>query len=119
MTSFGYGFCGVGIGVMAAIVLRLAHESRLPPIDAILDFAIALVMGRLTSWLGSKLAPRLRCGYEHLLISLLLGGVACFVVITAVPLPPATCGYVWLGVTLVAYPLMRRYGYGSTGPDAH
>jgi ribosomal protein L40E len=114
MTSFGYGFCGVGIGAMAAMVLRMADQPRLSPIDAILDFALALVMGRLTSWLGAKLAARLRCGYEHLLISLLLGGVASFVMVIAAPLSLATCGYIWLGVTLVTYPLMRRYGYRNT-----
>lgn len=60
---------------------------------------------------GKRLAPELRCSYEHLLVSLVAGGLATLVVEVVYPLPLDACALLWVGGTVVAYLLMRRYGY--------
>lgn len=114
MTAFGYGFCGVGIGLLLAMMLNFAAPSSSPLETVGFGFLLVVVLGRITSWIGQRLAPGLRCTYEHLLLSTLLGGVASFVTAVAVPLPLETYGYIWLGGAVVSYLFIRRYGYHNS-----
>ena len=111
MTPFGHGFCGVGIGLLLAMVLGLAGETSALHSRALIGLLACAAGARITSWVGCRLAPGVRCAYEHLLISLLLGGVATLAAAAAASPALSLCGLVWLGCAAATYLLLRRYGY--------
>ena len=117
LTPFGYGFCGFGVGMLLGLVLNLACELKVAGSAPLLGLLMCLACATLASQVGKRLAPELRCSYEHLLVSLVAGGLVTLVVEVVYPLPVDACAGLWLVGAVLAYGLMRRYGYRNIHSD--
>lgn len=117
MAPFGYGFCGFGVGGMAGLVLSLLYAVPPGPTAALKGLLLCIIGATVAAQVGKRLAPELHCSYEHLLLSLLSGGVVTMMVAVAGPPAPAVALGLWLAAATGAYLLLRRYGYRAGAGD--
>lgn len=112
-TVFGYGLCGFvaggGIGLTAAAAT--VSGPRLQPV-AVLAVFVGGVLGLLAAaGIGRRLAPAVRCAYEHLLLALDGAGLLTALVAFSAPLGYEGLALIWLGTAAGVFWLLRRYGY--------
>jgi hypothetical protein len=112
LTPFGYGLCAfIGAGLLGA-ALASALRGSLPREAVVLGpVALAAVAAWLAAQVGRRLSPQLRCSYEHLLISGMIGGPAGAMAALAGLQSVEGLLLVWAGATAATYLVMRRYGY--------
>lgn len=118
LTVFGYGLCGGLAGGLAglAVAVMLAVGPRLASLATLATMGGAVIGWGLATAVGRRLAPAVRCAYEHLLLALLGAGITAVLAAFAGVDHVETLALVWLAGAVVVFALLRRYGYGSRRP---
>ena len=118
LTVFGYGLCGALAGGLLGIALAVmvATGPRLAAVATLATTAGAVIGWGLATAVGRRLAPAVRCAYEHLLLALLGAGVTAVLAAFAGVDQPETLALLWLAGAVVVFALLRRYGYGVRPP---
>jgi hypothetical protein len=119
LTVFGCGVCGALAGGLAglAVAVMLAVGPRLAPLATLATMGGGVIGCGVATAVRRRLAPGVRCTYEHLLLALLGAGVvAVFAAFAGVDQIEALT-LAWLSGGIVAFALLRRYGYGARPPS--
>ena len=116
LTVFGYGVCGFVAGAAVGLVTALViGGSYLQQTTVLIPLALGVLACLLAAGLGKRLAPGVRCAYEHFLLACDVAGV--FGVAAALLMSGAfeAILLVWAATMVVSYWLLRRYGYRRGG----
>ena len=100
-----------------AVAAATTSGSRLQPVAVLAVFAGGVLGLLLAAAVGRRLAPAVRCAYEHLLLALDGAGFVTALVALSYTTGYETLALVWLATAGAVFWLLRRYGY-RMGPNS-
>lgn len=111
-TPFGYGMCGFLAGALAVAGLILSVPGdHLLPLLPLAVLTVGLPAALVTAAIGRRLAPEIRCAYEHLLLAADMAGIAALIPVMSGMRGLEAYLLIWLFAAVIGYGAMRRYGY--------
>lgn len=112
LTPFGYGLCGFTTGILTGIAIAFATGGANVLQQAVLFAAVGgAAVATAAAQVGKRLAAQYRVSYEHLLLAM-IGGSFALNLGTVFDVGSAEAlGAVWVMASVIAYLLLRRYGY--------
>lgn len=119
LTVFGYGLCGAIAGAQIGLAGALASTAgpRLPHVAVLAGLGMGVLGWGFAAGIGRRLAPDVRCAYEHLLLAAIGAGLVLVISVLSGVVQPELMFLTWTLTAAGIFALLRRYGY-QTGPHS-